>query len=98
VHQLSADQEAALERVLRRREMRDRMRVRRSALGGRIDLYQSLLDGLELVPERRRDALRVRFLQGTVADLTERGGVGVAERFFADAYDHALVDLQLDQP
>lgn len=98
MHELSADQEVTLERAVRRREMRDRMRVRRSALGGRIDLYQSLLEGLDLLPERRREALRVRFLQGTVADLTERGGVGVAERFFADAYDQALDALEQDPP
>lgn len=98
MHQLSADQEVALERAVRRREMRERMRVRRSALGGRIDLYQSLLDGLDLLPEPRREALRVRFLRGTVADLTERGGVSVAERFFADAYDQAMDALQEDLP
>ncbi len=91
--ELDASAQTIWERAVRRRTARDRLRVRRAALNGRLALYQDLLDPLVTQPLEHLNQWRVGLHLAMANELRQRAGVDVAERFLSDAYAAALADL-----
>ncbi|KOX34389.1 hypothetical protein ADK67_03705 [Saccharothrix sp. NRRL B-16348] len=93
MEELDAATQAAWERAVRRQMARDRLRVRRAALDGRLALYESLLRPLASEPPGHLAQWRAALHLATANELSQRTGVDLLEMFLTDAHDAAIAAL-----
>lgn len=90
---LTAQEETALGIAERRKAARDRYRLRRDALRGRLALVDDMLASVDQVSERRRHRLEPELLVAKAGLLRGLPGADVVVSLFDRAYRDALAPI-----